>query len=104
MDGKTTIQFIIAASALLALSVAVMQSGVLSSIVMFILMGTVPGTDYALSPDTMINIFTAIMSLLFAHGIVKLLNSVYKRKLINELARHRAQLPSRRYTRSTAQL
>lgn len=93
-------QATIIAMVLLVTFGAIVSSGVLTSIVLFLLMGSIPGTDYSLPPDIMLSILIGVVTFFTVQTIVKLLRIVYRRKLINELAKRRAQLPRRRYTRA----
>lgn len=97
------IRFIIAVGLLLLVYRALSESGVLASLLMFLLIGQVPGTDYVLSPDAMLYLLAAVTSVLFAHIIVWTLKPLFRIKLMKELAKHRARLPRRRYTSTTAQ-
>lgn len=97
------IRYILLLAVLLFVPKSLLESGVLASVLMFILMGVVPGTDYVLSPDTMLYLFAAITSLLFAHFIVWALQPLFRIKLMKELAKHKARLPRRRYSRPVTQ-
>ncbi len=82
---------------------AVISSGVISSLILFLLMGVVPGTSYTLSPETMLILWGVIAGIVLS-GLGS--SSVrYLREQPGKLRIHkkRPQLPRRRYARAAAQ-
>lgn len=76
---------------------ALAASGVLSSVVLFVLLGAIPGTDYALPPAAMLGLFACLVIVVGNEQILRVLSVYYERRRIQRLAARRARLPHRRY-------
>ncbi len=81
---------------------AVVSSGVLTALLLFILMGSIPGTDLVLSPDMMLGILIGIFSFFIIQMLIRSISQLQKRKLLHMLSKRRAQFPHRRYARKVA--
>lgn len=98
-----TRHIVIAAFIVIACIGAIISSGVLTAIFYFVLMGSIPGTRLALSPDMMLGISLGILLFLAGHGLVRLISVIKNRKFMRTISKRQAQFPHRRYARKAAQ-
>jgi len=89
---------LIAAVALFALS----SSGVASSLLIFLLLGVVPGTTYAISPFIMLLITMSLLWLVMLHLTSRSAAALQTTRLFIRLTSRKQQLPRRRFGRSSA--
>jgi hypothetical protein len=87
----------------LTCSTCLLSSGIISALLFFLLMGSIPGTNYALSPDMMLGILVGILSLLLAQSVVRFGRTIAGRRMLQSLNKQAAQLPHRRYARRATQ-
>ena len=79
--------------------ITLITSGVISALVLFLLTGTIPGTEYALSPNAMLLILAGLLVVILNRPITHAVASFHERQTTLRRARRRAQLPHRRYLR-----
>ncbi len=89
-------------SSIVALAYIVLdESGVLNSLVDFLLIGAVPGTSIDLSPNAMFLVGAAIAwTVLVNLTVVKLVNFITAKRTAGEQAIRHSRTPKRRYSRS----
>lgn len=74
------------------------ESGALNALVMFLLVGQVPGTNYSISPSVMLLLFGVITVLVLYHvTAVKILHSINIHRLAQKHLARKARMPRRRY-------
>lgn len=78
-----------------SLFIIALQFGFFSALALFLLAGIIPGTNYALSPNSMFVLVT-IISLIVIFRIVW--TSRYKRIFVTRLTMHKKRLPKRRFS------
>lgn len=82
-----------------AVIAALMYSGVIPSLLLFLLMGIIPGTDYILSATVMITTLTALLGWLMLQGFSAGVIWLRRSRTLRQLASIKRPLPRRRYTR-----
>lgn len=92
---KRTVLFAI--SAILSV-VLLFESGIASSLLAFLLVGAVPGTNISISPNIMLAVIAAITWLFFMHTtVLGTFNLFTIKRLIEKHTARRERLPKRRY-------
>jgi hypothetical protein len=81
---------------------ALVASGVLSSVALFILVGLIPGTTYMLSPGVMLGLLAGCIVAVFNKSILRAFVAFHEQRHIQRLAKLRAHLPYRRYIRHSS--
>jgi inner membrane protein involved in colicin E2 resistance len=89
---------IITTTITLSIAVLLVNSGVLNALVMFLLMGQIPGTSYSIPASAMLALLSAT-TLLIAASIVaaKMQHTTTIRRLIKKHLAHKARMPRRRF-------
>lgn len=82
----------------LSAAVLLVKFGVLNALVMFILMGQIPGTSYSIPASAMLALLS-ITTLLITISIVaaKMQHTTTIRRLIKKHLAHKARMPRRRF-------
>lgn len=76
----------------------VSKIGVFDALLMFILVGAIPGTDYSLPSSFMLLLsLTAMWFLLFRWAALKTISRRATKKLARSAAAHKKRLPKRRF-------
>lgn len=97
--GNMKKPFIITLIALLV-CIILFQSNVLESLMLFLLVGAIPGTSYSLPPSAMLMLFFSIAWVVtFRLVIQKFLTVRSKRRLAKKHAEHKKRMPARRFKR-----
>lgn len=79
--------------------IVLVESGVINSLIAFLLVGVVPGTDIVINPNTMLLIIAAAAWLFLVHTtILGMVNIRTLRKLVNKHTERQAHLPKRRFS------
>jgi len=89
---------IIATIAILGLIVLI-KSGILDSLLLFVLVGAVPGTNYSI-PSTfmLLAIMSVIWLLVFRIAAIEALNSTKSKRSTKRRTEHVKRMPKRRYS------
>lgn len=90
---------IILSSIVILTAALLVESGVLNALIMFLLMGQIPGTSYSISPSVMLLLLGTVTALiLYRVTAVKILRSVNVHRLAKKHLAHKARMPRRRYS------
>lgn len=75
------------------------ESGAFSALIMFILMGQVPGTSYSVPPSAMLLLLGTTAALIILHLTAnKALRSIAIYRLAKKHLAHKARMPRRRFS------
>lgn len=87
-------------SSIAVLAIALLaESGALNALIMFLLMGQIPGTNYSIPPSVMLLLLGTITALiLYRVTAVKILRSINVHRLAKKHLDHKARMPRRRYS------
>lgn len=94
---RHTIIIIVASTAIIA---ALIYSGVVPALILFLLMGIIPGTNYILSATIMIVILSALLGWLILQAFSAGVIWVRRSRALKQLANVKRPFPKRRYARS----
>jgi hypothetical protein len=90
---------IIITTAVIISLIVLAQSGIIDDLVLFLLVGVVPGTSYSIPPSVMLVIITAIIWLiLFRLTAFELLYSNSKNRTAKHHQTHKKRMPRRRFS------
>lgn len=82
----------------IVISVVLFESGVINSMIAFLLAGVVPGTDIIITPNSMLFIIGAIAWLTLLHTtVLGMVNIRSLRKLVATHSERQKRLPKRRF-------
>ncbi|MNH49936.1 hypothetical protein D3C73_15320 [compost metagenome] len=89
---------IITTSILFIIAIILIESGALNALVMFLLMGQIPGTSYSIPASGMLALLSAT-TLLITAGIItaKTQHNTTIRRLIKKHLAHKSRMPRRRF-------
>lgn len=74
------------------------ESGAFNAIVMFLLMGQIPGTSYSVPASTMLFLLSITTILIIAHFVTtRTRHSVAIHRLLKKHLAHKARMPRRRF-------
>lgn len=75
------------------------QSGVFESLVLFLLVGAVPGTNYSIPASTMLLILISILWLvIFRVAAIELFYAIASKRPAKQVTHHKKRMPKRRYS------
>jgi NADH:ubiquinone oxidoreductase subunit 6 (subunit J) len=88
-------------SSLIFLAVLVLsESGVFNSLLIFLLIGAVPGTSISLSPNAMFLIIGAVGWVVVCNlTTVKMIDMIKTKRLVKHTTKRQQRMPKRRYSR-----
>ncbi len=93
-------KIVIISSIIFLVLMVLSESGVLNSLLIFILVGAVPGTSIDLSPNMMFLVGAAISwAVLIDLTVVKLVNFISAKRMIGKHIARKQRMPKRRYSR-----
>lgn len=82
------------------LALVIVYSGFLQSLLMFLIIGIIPGTTISVPPTIMLVAFIAISWLLiFRFSITKITNYIIQKRRALQRATHKRNMPKRRLAR-----
>lgn len=89
---------IITTIATLFIAVSLIYTGVLNALIMFLLMGQIPGTSYSVPASVMLALLTMTTMLIIASIVVtSMQRTTAIRRLIKKHLAHKARMPRRRF-------
>lgn len=91
---------VIISSLIILVLLVLSESGVLNSLLIFLLVGAIPGTSINLSPNVMLLVIGAISwVILFNLTTVKLADFIKTKRLVTRHIKRHERMPKRRYSR-----
>lgn len=89
---------IITTTATLFIAVFLIYSGILNALIMFLLMGQIPGTSYSVPASVMLVLLTITTVLIIVSIVVtKMQHTTAIRRLLKKHLAHKARMPRRRF-------
>jgi glycerol-3-phosphate acyltransferase PlsY len=89
---------IITTTTTLFIAVFLVYSGILNALIMFLLMGQIPGTSYSVPASVMLALLTITTVLIIASIVVtKMQHTTAIRRLLKKHLAHKARMPRRRF-------
>lgn len=91
-------RFVLFVISTIVITVVLFESGVINSLIAFLLAGIVPGTDITITPNSMLLIVAAIAWLVLVHTtVLGMVNVRSLRKLVTKHTERQQRLPKRRF-------
>jgi hypothetical protein len=89
---------IITTTTTLFIAVFLIYSGILNALIMFLLMGQIPGTSYSVPASVMLALLTITTVLIIASIVVtNMQHTTAIRRLLKKHLAHKARMPRRRF-------
>lgn len=82
-----------------SLALVIVYTGFLNSLLAFLIVGAVPGTDYTISPTILLAVYGALLWIVFFRASIIQLIAFAKKRANLQKADPKQQLPKRRYSR-----
>jgi len=90
---------IIQAALLVLIAIILSELGVFNALVMFLLVGAIPGTDYSLPSSFMLLVMIALIWVIFyKFAGAKAIRSRTAKKLLKRTKAHKKRMPRRRFS------
>lgn len=89
----------ITTSIVILITAILAESGVFNALVMFLLMGQIPGTSYSVPASVMLLLLGMIVALIIARFVMtKTRYNLAIRRLVKKHLAHKARMPRRRFS------
>lgn len=89
---------LIITTAIILITAFAVESGMLNALIMFVLMGQIPGTSYSVPASVMLVLLGITITLMIVRFITaKTRHTVTIRRLVKKHLAHKARMPRRRF-------